>query len=144
MLPGLHRHHSCIRRATRVAKRAAAGRNSCVCMQRLQHPGPPFSTYWLRFLLACLMHRFSLLEDVMARTNEDFRIEINKTVERIVALRDEARLKLHLAGMDARDRWNQLEPKIADAERAASQATRTTLLSVQATAKKLEDLLASM
>jgi hypothetical protein len=90
------------------------------------------------------MHRFSLLEDVMARTNEDFRIEINKTVERIVALRDEARLKLHLAGMDARDRWNQLEPKIADAERAASQATRTTLLSVQATAKKLEELLASM
>jgi hypothetical protein len=32
-------------------------------------------------------------------------------------LRDEVRLKLHLAGMDARDRWHALEPVLGIALR---------------------------
>ncbi|MCI0569505.1 MAG: hypothetical protein L0Y66_02020 [Myxococcaceae bacterium] len=32
-------------------------------------------------------------------------------------LRDEVRVNLHLAGMEARDRWQTLEPLVEDAER---------------------------
>ncbi|MBS1122675.1 MAG: hypothetical protein H6Q90_4903 [Deltaproteobacteria bacterium] len=31
-------------------------------------------------------------------------------------VRDELALKIHLAGMDARDRWNELQPRIAQLE----------------------------
>jgi hypothetical protein len=31
---------------------------------------------------------------------------------------DELALRVHLAGMDARDRWNALQPRLAEVERA--------------------------
>ena len=36
---------------------------------------------------------------------------------------DEIRLKIHLAGMEARDTWNELEPKLRDLEHRAEAAT---------------------
>ncbi len=82
-------------------------------------------------------------EDVMSKKN-DLHLEIQKTLDRITALRDEVRVKLNLAGKDARDGWNRLEPKIEEAERTAEQTAKATLQTIQATAKKLEDLIASM
>ena len=47
------------------------------------------------------------------------------------ALRDEIRLELHLAGMEAKEAWKRLEPRIRDAEgkveRSVSSATHAAL-----------------
>ncbi len=47
---------------------------------------------------------------------EDVRNELQK-------LAGEIRLKIHLAGMDAKDTWNRLEPKIHEVEQRAERAT---------------------
>jgi hypothetical protein len=80
----------------------------------------------------------------MSQNTNEIRLEIRKTLDRMTALRDEARVKLNLASKDVRDGWSRLEPKIEEAERAAEQATKATLQTIQATAKKIEDLIASM
>ncbi len=47
------------------------------------------------------------------------------------ALRDEIRLELHLAGMEAKEAWRRLEPRVREAEekveRGVSHATHTAL-----------------
>jgi hypothetical protein len=58
----------------------------------------------------------------MSTTKEDLKAELDKTVAALQTLRDEARVKVRLAGMDAKDRWNKLEPEIEKAERAAKEA----------------------
>lgn len=35
---------------------------------------------------------------------------------------DELELEIHLAGMDARDRWNQLQPRLAEIEKSIETA----------------------
>jgi hypothetical protein len=40
--------------------------------------------------------------------------------QRLEQLRDEVRLDAHLAGMDARDRWREIEPRLFQAERLAA------------------------
>jgi hypothetical protein len=42
-------------------------------------------------------------------------------------LRDEVRVKLHLAGMDARDRWRELEPEVDAALAKIEDATGRAL-----------------
>lgn len=37
-------------------------------------------------------------------------------------LADELELKIHLAGMDAKDRWNALQPRIAEVQKALQTA----------------------
>jgi hypothetical protein len=41
-------------------------------------------------------------------------------------LRDEIRLKVHLAGMEARDAWRKLEPRFGNAERLVVETTETS------------------
>jgi hypothetical protein len=43
----------------------------------------------------------------------------NKIVEQLRQMADEFRVKAHLAGMDAKDAWHKLEPKLHDFERKA-------------------------
>ena len=38
-------------------------------------------------------------------------------------LADEIRVRIHLAGMDAKDAWHKLEPKLREFERKAGAAT---------------------
>jgi len=59
---------------------------------------------------------------------------------------DEVQLKLHLAGMDARDRWNQLQPRLAEVEKAITReggrvntAVAATLSSIGTTLRQLGD-----
>lgn len=49
-------------------------------------------------------------------THDDWKKE---SLAALKALRDEIRLDLHLAGMDAKDEWKRLEPKLHEAERLA-------------------------
>lgn len=41
--------------------------------------------------------------------------EARKALDTLQSLRDEIRLQIHLAGMDAKDRWHELEPRIESA-----------------------------
>ncbi|WP_375757225.1 hypothetical protein [Corallococcus exercitus] len=45
-------------------------------------------------------------------------------LEMLRTLRDELRLKMHLAGMEARERWRMLEPQVREAEQRADELTR--------------------
>ena len=80
----------------------------------------------------------------MVTNQENVRRELKETVNQLRTLRDEAKLKIHLAGMDARDAWDRLQPKIEEAERAAEHGTVAALESVQQTAKKLRELAGSL
>jgi isopentenyl diphosphate isomerase/L-lactate dehydrogenase-like FMN-dependent dehydrogenase len=59
---------------------------------------------------------------------------------------DEVQLKVHLAGMDARDRWNELQPRLAEIEKVitreggrANSAVAATLSSLGAKLRQLGD-----
>ena len=41
-------------------------------------------------------------------------------------MRDEVRVRLHLATMEAKDEWNKLEPHLAGAEKAAGVVTESS------------------
>ena len=48
---------------------------------------------------------------------EQLRNEVSETVEKMRGLRDQVRLELHLAGMEARQEWAQMERRVELAER---------------------------
>jgi len=50
--------------------------------------------------------------------------------QRLERLRDEVQLDVHLAGMDARERWRQLEPRLFQAERLAEHLAEISLNAV--------------
>jgi len=62
---------------------------------------------------------------------------------------DELQLKIHLAGMDARDRWHALEPRLHQIERSIARAGNQTtkavedeITSIAAALRRLRDDLA--
>ncbi len=64
------------------------------------------------------------------RATTDLQNTIADSVTLLRRLRDEIRVDIHLARMDAKDRWHALEPQFAVAEKAAhdiSEATKHTL-----------------
>jgi hypothetical protein len=50
------------------------------------------------------------------KTEKTLKEELQDTRNDLQQTADEIKLKLHLAGMDAKDAWNELEPKIAEFE----------------------------
>lgn len=46
----------------------------------------------------------------------------SSAMESLRRMADEIRLKIHLAGMDAKDAWNKLEPKLHELEHKAEAA----------------------
>ncbi len=56
----------------------------------------------------------------------DLKAEMKRGVDLLKTLRDEIKVKLHLAGMDVRDQWAKLEPELSKVERAAEQATESS------------------
>ncbi len=50
--------------------------------------------------------------------------QIKESLQNLTALRDEVRLQVHLAGMEAKQNWHDiLEPQIEDANKLAEDAT---------------------
>ncbi|HEY8086737.1 MAG TPA: hypothetical protein VIF09_02810 [Polyangiaceae bacterium] len=80
----------------------------------------------------------------MNRTTTDLKTEMKKSVELLRTLRDEVLVQIHLGGMDAKKRWNELEPQLHAVERAAQEATEASRKVVTDTVKALEDLRASL
>ncbi|WP_394841684.1 hypothetical protein LZC95_32000 [Pendulispora brunnea] len=66
--------------------------------------------------------------------------EIEKGISRMQTLRDEVRVRLHLAGMDAKEEWDKLEPSLVDIERKAEDFTDATRRAVEDALKRLSAL----
>ena len=54
---------------------------------------------------------------------EPIKHQIQKSLESLTTLRDEIRLQVHLASMDAKDGWARLEPEVEQATKMAEDAT---------------------
>ena len=82
------------------------------------------------------------------RTTDQIKAEISSTLEQLRTLRDEAKVKVHLAGLDIKTAWTDLQPKLEEAEkvaeRAASSATEAALDAIKATASELKKLTKSL
>ncbi|HEY0096582.1 MAG TPA: hypothetical protein VGB96_19790 [Archangium sp.] len=48
---------------------------------------------------------------------------MKENLGRLKTLRDELRVDIHLAGMEAKDKWKELEPVVRDAEKLAEEVT---------------------
>ncbi len=59
----------------------------------------------------------------MNQTAKDLKEEVQKSVALLGTLRDEIKVKLHLAGMEAKTQWHELEPRLQAAVDAAKDAT---------------------
>jgi len=55
--------------------------------------------------------------------NKQMRDWMQENMGKLKTLRDEIRVDLHLAGMDAKDKWKELEPKFRDAEKLAEEVS---------------------
>ena len=69
--------------------------------------------------------------------------EMEANVEQLRTLRDDTRVKLHLAKMDAKDRWRELEPRITavldQAAKSTSAVSRQVVTDAIHALQKLRD-----
>jgi hypothetical protein len=80
----------------------------------------------------------------MSQTTNELKAELDKSIEMLKTLRGEIRVKLHLAGMEAKDRWNKLQPTLDAAEQAAKDATDASKHAVEQAVKSLKELRQAM
>jgi hypothetical protein len=80
----------------------------------------------------------------MSQSTTDLKNDIQKSLDHMRTLRDEIRVKIHLAGMDVKDEWNHLEPQLEQVERAASEFSEATRHAVSETVKRLTKLRSSL
>jgi hypothetical protein len=76
--------------------------------------------------------------------------ERHNLIDQLRSLRDEIRVRLHLAGMDARDAWKTLEPKARQLEhdleltgRQITSQIRESFESIRASLEKMRDEMTS-
>ena len=58
---------------------------------------------------------------------DELKRESQKVVEELQTLRDEIRLKMHLAGAEGKDAWNKLEPQLSQFEQRVGHAAEDKL-----------------
>ena len=77
-------------------------------------------------------------------TSKELEQDIQKGLDMMRTLRDEVRLKVHLAEMDAKDEWNKLEPHLLDLEQSAKDLTEATKNAVTNAVQRLSKLKSSL
>jgi hypothetical protein len=75
----------------------------------------------------------------MSQTTDDLKEELKKSLVLLRTIRDEVRVKLHLAGMEAKEAWNKLEPHLDAVERMAHDATEASRAAVADAVKRLKE-----
>jgi hypothetical protein len=84
-------------------------------------------------------------ETAMSQNTNDLKTEFKKSLALLQTLRDEVRVQIHLAGLDAKDRWNKLEPRMeAAAEKAAGEITEASRAVVDEAVGALKEFHASL
>jgi hypothetical protein len=53
------------------------------------------------------------------QTHTPIQAQMRRVLDELGRLRDEIRVQIHLGGMDAKKAWDELEPKLAEADRLA-------------------------
>ncbi|HZU83783.1 MAG TPA: hypothetical protein VE987_12735 [Polyangiaceae bacterium] len=81
----------------------------------------------------------------MDDTSKKLNAELEKNLAQLRALRDEVRLKAHLASMEVKDSWRELEPRLgAIMDQAAKSASEVSRKAVTEAIQALEKLRASI
>jgi predicted nucleic acid-binding Zn-ribbon protein len=80
----------------------------------------------------------------MSDTTNDLKNELKKGLSQMQTLRDEVRVRLHLANMELKDQWNKLEPHLADVEKKAADVSEASKQMISDAVKKLENFRASL
>jgi hypothetical protein len=80
----------------------------------------------------------------MGDTTNELKMELKKSLSDLQTLRDEVRVRLHLASMDLKDQWNKLEPYLADVEQKASDVSEASRTLIGEAVKRLEKFRASL
>jgi hypothetical protein len=81
----------------------------------------------------------------MSEATKELKGDLQKGLAELATLRDEVRVRLHLAGMDLKDQWNKLEPRVAEVEKkAAAEVSEVSRAALTDVIKKLIKLRASI
>ncbi len=79
------------------------------------------------------------------KVTQDLKAELNKGIEKLTMLRDEAKLHLHLASLDAKQEWNdKLEPSITDLQGKASDLGESGKAAVHELVERVEGFVAKL
>ncbi len=84
------------------------------------------------------------MNETMNRSAAELKDEVKKGLEHLKTLRDEVRVRLHLAGMEAKDEWNKLEPHLFDVEQSAREATEASRRAIVEAVERLKKLRESL
>ncbi len=78
-------------------------------------------------------------------TADDVKAELSKGLDKLTTLRDEARLHLHLASLDAKQEWDErLEPRINELQTSAQEVSDGTKSAVQDLLARVEGFVSSL
>jgi hypothetical protein len=80
----------------------------------------------------------------MSDAKAELKKELEKGVTKLQTLRDEVRVRLHLASLDLKDQWNKLEPHLEEVEKKAHDVTDDARAKLGEAVKKLEKLRESL
>jgi hypothetical protein len=83
-------------------------------------------------------------DEDMNPTTTELKKEFEESLASLRTMRDEIRVKVHLAGMEAKEQWRQLEPHLAEIEQAAVQVTETTRAAMEDAVRRLRTFLDSL
>ena len=76
---------------------------------------------------------------------DDVKNELAKGLDKLALLRDEAKLHLHLATLDAKQEWSdKLEPRIDELQKAAHELTDNSKVAVQDLLTKVEGFVSKL
>ena len=80
----------------------------------------------------------------MSQTTTDIKDELKKGLDHLQTLRDEVKVRLHLAGMEVKAEWNKLEPHLFEVEQAAKEVNESSHRAVSEAIAKLKKLRESL
>ena len=80
----------------------------------------------------------------MSQTTTDLKDELKKGLDHLQTLRDEVRVRLHLARLEVKDEWNKLEPHLFEVEQAAKEVSESSHRAVSDAVARLKKLRESL
>lgn len=67
----------------------------------------------------------------MGKAQDELKHQLQRGLEELRRLRDEIRLEIHLGSMEAKEKWEELEPRIRDVETMAKDISNASRRAVQ-------------
>ena len=80
------------------------------------------------------------MDEKIEKRTDDLRQQLIDSRNQLLALRDEIRLHLHLGGMELKERWAALEPRLSEAERYIDQVSEASRAAMRDLVKRFKEL----